>query len=172
MPMHTSTLAGGYTTGRADLITLLRQRARPYLFSNTLAPAVAGASLAVFDILTKSTALRDKLEANTQYFRRARGLAVERVRLADERAVLRTLWSCRSHMSGSLRGNTVRHTVRHTRRSKMTAAGFAIRPGSHPIVPIMLGDAALATAMAARMLEKGIYVVRGTAASKLETLKV
>lgn len=78
MPMHTSTLAGGYTTGRADLITLLRQRARPYLFSNTLAPAVAGASLAVFDILTKSTALRDKLEANTQYFRRARGLAVER----------------------------------------------------------------------------------------------
>jgi len=103
---------GGYTTGRADLITLLRQRARPYLFSNTLAPAVAGASLAVFDLLTASTELRDKLEANTKYF-----------------------------------------------RDRMTKAGFDIRPGSHPIVPIMLGDAALATNMAARMLERGIYVV-------------
>lgn len=103
---------GGYTTGRADLIALLRQRSRPYLFSNTLAPAVAGASLAVFDLLTGSTALRDALENNTRYF-----------------------------------------------REKMTAAGFDIRPGTHPIVPIMLGDAALATDMAARMLERGIYVV-------------
>lgn len=103
---------GGYTTGRADLITLLRQRARPYLFSNTLAPAVAGASLAVFDLLTASTELRDRLEANTKYF-----------------------------------------------RAKMTVAGFNIRPGSHPIVPIMLGDAALATQMASKMLERGIYVV-------------
>ncbi|KIZ02693.1 glycine C-acetyltransferase [Monoraphidium neglectum] len=103
---------GGYTTGRADLITLLRQRARPYLFSNTLAPAVAGASLAVFDILSKSTELRDKLEANTKYF-----------------------------------------------RQRMTSAGFDLRPGSHPIVPIMLGDAALASTMAAKMLERGVYVV-------------
>jgi glycine C-acetyltransferase len=103
---------GGYTTGRADLITLLRQRARPYLFSNTLAPAVAGASLKVFDLLSASTTLRDKLEENTRYF-----------------------------------------------RSAMTAAGFKIRPGTHPIVPIMLGDAALATTMAAKMLERGIYVV-------------
>lgn len=103
---------GGYTTGRADLITLLRQRARPYLFSNTLAPAVAGASLKVFDLLSASTTLRDKLEENTRYF-----------------------------------------------RSAMTAAGFKIRPGTHPIVPIMLGDAALATTLAAKMLERGIYVV-------------
>ncbi len=103
---------GGYTTGRADLIALLRQRARPYLFSNTLAPAVAGASLAVFELLSGSTVLRDRLEANTAYF-----------------------------------------------RERMTAAGFDIRPGSHPIVPIMLGDAALATNMAAKMLERGIYVV-------------
>ncbi|KAI8475668.1 MAG: 2-amino-3-ketobutyrate coenzyme A ligase [Monoraphidium minutum] len=103
---------GGYTTGRADLVALLRQRARPYLFSNTLAPAVAGASLAVFDILTASTQLRDKLEANTRYF-----------------------------------------------RDRMAAAGFALRPGSHPIVPIMLGDAALAATMAARMLDRGVYVV-------------
>ncbi|KAF8072613.1 hypothetical protein HT031_000273 [Scenedesmus sp. PABB004] len=103
---------GGYTTGRADVIALLRQRARPYLFSNTLAPAVAAASVAVFDLLARSTELRDTLADNTAYFRR---------RMAEE--------------------------------------GFSIRPGTHPIVPIMLGDAALASRMAAAMLEKGIYVV-------------
>eukprot|EP00877_Chromochloris_zofingiensis_P009601 jgi/Chrzof1/4895/Cz15g03140.t1 len=103
---------GGYTTGRAEVIAILRQKARPYLFSNTLAPAVAGASIAVFDLLSSTTALRDKLEANTQYFRR-----------------------------------------------HMTSAGFNIRPGSHPIVPIMLGDAALANKMASALLGHGVYVV-------------
>jgi glycine C-acetyltransferase len=104
--------AGGFTTGRREIIELLRQRSRPYLFSNTVAPAIVGASLAAFELLNQSTALRDRLETNTAYF-----------------------------------------------RERMTAAGFAIRPGVHPIVPIMLGDAALATKMADLMLQRGIYVI-------------
>jgi glycine C-acetyltransferase len=104
--------SGGFTTGRAEIVAMLRQRSRPYLFSNTLAPAIAGASLAAFELLSASTALRDKLEQNTAYF-----------------------------------------------REQMTAAGFAIREGVHPIVPIMLGEAALAVRFADRMLEHGIYVI-------------
>ncbi|WIA28588.1 hypothetical protein OEZ86_011128 [Tetradesmus obliquus] len=103
---------GGYTTGKADVIALLRQRARPYLFSNSLAPSAVAASIAVFDLLSSSSALRDKLQENADYFRR-----------------------------------------------QMAAAGFSIRPGSHPIVPIMLGDAALANKMASAMLQRGVYVV-------------
>ena len=103
---------GGFTSGRQEIIDLLRQRSRPYLFSNTLAPAIVGASLRVLELLTESTALRDRLEENTHYF-----------------------------------------------REKMTAAGFDIRPGQHPIVPVMLYDAKLAQEFAARMLDKGIYVV-------------
>ena len=103
---------GGFTTGRREIIEMLRQRSRPYLFSNTLAPAIVGASLRVLDLLTESTALRDQLEENTRYF-----------------------------------------------RAQMTAAGFDIRPGEHPIVPVMLYDAQLAQDFAAKMLEKGIYVV-------------
>src|ERR1700743_614744 len=91
---------------------MLRQRSRPYLFSNTLAPAITGASIAVLDMLSETTALRDKLEANTNYF-----------------------------------------------RSKMTAAGFDIKPGVHPIVPIMLYDALVAQNFAARLLEEDIYVI-------------
>ncbi len=104
--------SGGFTTGRADIVAMLRQRSRPYLFSNTLAPAIAGGSLAAFRLLSSSTALRDRLEANTAHF-----------------------------------------------REQMTAAGFAIRKGVHPIVPIMLGDAALAVRFADRMLDRGIYVI-------------
>ena len=103
---------GGFTSGRKEIVALLRQRSRPYLFSNTLAPAIVGASLRVLELLTESTELRDKLEANTQYF-----------------------------------------------REKMTAAGFDITPGEHPIVPVMLHDAKLAQEFAARMLDEGIYVV-------------
>ena len=103
---------GGFTSGRKEIIDMLRQRSRPYLFSNTLAPAIVGASLRVLELLTESTALRDQLEENTTYF-----------------------------------------------REQMTAAGFDIRPGQHPIVPVMLYDAKLAQEFAARMLEKGIYVV-------------
>ena len=103
---------GGFTSGRREIIDMLRQRSRPYLFSNTLAPAIVGASLRVLELLTESTALRDQLEENTTYF-----------------------------------------------REKMTAAGFDIRPGEHPIVPVMLYDAKLAQEFAARMLDKGIYVV-------------
>ncbi|WP_310391177.1 glycine C-acetyltransferase [Hymenobacter sp.] len=103
---------GGFTSGRKEIIDMLRQRSRPYLFSNTLAPAIVGASLRVLELLTESTALRDQLEANTTYF-----------------------------------------------RAQMTAAGFDIRPGQHPIVPVMLYDAKLAQEFAAKMLEKGIYVV-------------
>lgn len=91
---------------------MLRQRSRPYLFSNTLAPSIAGASIAVFDMLSETTALRDKLEFNTKYF-----------------------------------------------RSRMTEAGFDIKPGDHPIVPIMLYDAVLAQNFAAKLLEEGIYVI-------------
>jgi len=104
--------SGGFTSGRKEIIDLLRQRSRPYLFSNTLAPAITGASIAVLDLLSASSALRDQLEANTQYFRQA-----------------------------------------------MTTAGFDIRPGLHPIVPVMLYDAKLAQEFAGRMLDEGIYVI-------------
>jgi glycine C-acetyltransferase len=103
---------GGFTSGRREIIDLLRQRSRPYLFSNTLPPPVVGASIAVFDLLSRTTALRDKLEANTLRFREA-----------------------------------------------MTAAGFEIKPGTHPIVPIMLYDEKLAHEMARRLLAEGIYVI-------------
>jgi glycine C-acetyltransferase len=103
---------GGFTTGRRELIELLRQRSRPYLFSNTLPPMVLGGSLAVLDLLSSTTELRDRLEANTLRF-----------------------------------------------RERMTAAGFDIKPGSHPIVPIMLYDERLAHEMAARLLDRGIYVI-------------
>jgi glycine C-acetyltransferase len=103
---------GGFTTGRADIVALLRQRSRPYLFSNTVAPPIVGAALRVFELLSSSTERRDRLEANTARFRTA-----------------------------------------------MTHAGFAIRPGVHPIVPIMLGDARLASGMAEAMLKRGIYVI-------------
>ena len=103
---------GGFTSGRKEIIEILRQRSRPYLFSNTLAPAIVGASLRVLELLTESTQLRDQLEENTKYF-----------------------------------------------RQHMTAAGFDIAPGEHPIVPVMLYDAKLAQEFAAKMLEEGIYVV-------------
>ena len=103
---------GGFTTGRKEIIEMLRQRSRPYLFSNTLAPAIVGASLRVLELLTESTELRDQLEENTQYF-----------------------------------------------REQMTAAGFDIKPGEHPIVPVMLYDAKLSQEFAAKMLENGIYVI-------------
>lgn len=103
---------GGFTSGRKEIIDMLRQKSRPYLFSNTLAPSIVGASIAVLDMLTETTDLRDKLEFNTCYF-----------------------------------------------RTKMTEAGFDIKPGDHPIVPIMLYDAVLAQKMAARLLEEGIYVI-------------
>ncbi len=104
--------SGGYVSGRREIIDLLRQRSRPYLFSNTLAPVIAAGSLAALDLLARSPALRDRLEENTRFF-----------------------------------------------RAGLTAAGLAIKPGTHPIVPVMLGDAALAQRFAARMLEKGVYVV-------------
>jgi len=104
--------SGGFTSGKKEIIDMLRQRSRPYLFSNTLAPAIAGASIAVLDMLSETTALRDKLESNTKYF-----------------------------------------------REKMTAAGFDIKPGFHPIVPVMLYDAKIAQTFAAKMLDEGIYVV-------------
>jgi glycine C-acetyltransferase len=104
--------SGGFTSGRAEIIDMLRQRSRPYLFSNTVAPAIVGAALKAFEMLSGTTELRDRLESNTLYF-----------------------------------------------REQMTAAGFKIRPGVHPIVPIMLGDAALAGRMADAMLERGIYVI-------------
>ncbi len=104
--------SGGYTSGRKEIIDLLRQRSRPYLFSNTLAPSIAGASIQVLELLAESTALRDKLEANTKFF-----------------------------------------------REEITQRGFDILPGTHPIVPIMVGDAALATKFADAMLAKGVYVI-------------
>ncbi len=103
---------GGFTSGRKEIVEMLRQRSRPYLFSNTLAPAIVGASIAVFDMLTETTELRDKLEYNTKYF-----------------------------------------------RTKMTEAGFDIKPGDHPIVPIMLYDAVTAQNFAAKLLDEGIYVI-------------
>ena len=104
--------SGGYTSGRKEIVALLRQRSRPYLFSNTVAPPIVAASLKALELLTSSTALRDKLEENTNYFRAA-----------------------------------------------LTKRGLTIKPGTHPIVPIMLGDAALSQKFAARMLEKGVYVI-------------
>jgi glycine C-acetyltransferase len=104
--------SGGFTSGRKELVEMMRQRSRPYLFSNSLAPSIVGASIAVLDMLSETTALRDKLEENTMYF-----------------------------------------------RNKMTEAGFDIKPGTHPIAPIMLYDAVLAQRMAAKVLEEGIYVI-------------
>ncbi len=104
--------SGGFTSGRKEVIDMLRQKSRPYLFSNTVAPAIVGASIAVLDMITQSTELRDKLEENTKYFRGA-----------------------------------------------MEAAGFELKPGSHPIVPVMLYDAVLAQKMSEALLEEGIYVV-------------
>lgn len=104
--------SGGFTSGRKEIIDMLRQRSRPYLFSNTLAPSIAGASIAVFDLLSKTTELRDKLEVNTKYF-----------------------------------------------REKISAAGFDIKPGEHPIIPIMLYDAVVSQKMAEKLLDKGIYVI-------------
>lgn len=104
--------SGGYTSARKEIVDLLRQRSRPYLFSNTVAPVIVAASIKVLDMLSSTTHLRDKLEDNTKYF-----------------------------------------------REKIKAAGFNIKEGVHPIVPIMLGDAVLAQQMAARMLDKGVYVI-------------
>jgi glycine C-acetyltransferase len=104
--------SGGYTSARKEIVELLRQRSRPYLFSNTLAPAIVSASIKVLDIISKTTELRDKLERNTKYF-----------------------------------------------REKIKSAGFEIKEGIHPIVPIMLGDAVIAQKMAAKLLQKGVYVI-------------
>jgi len=104
--------SGGFTAGSKEVIDLLRQRSRPYLFSNTLAPSIVGASIAVLDMLGSTTALRDKLETNTAYFRKG-----------------------------------------------MTDAGFNIKPGVHPIVPVMLFDAKLSQVMADDLLKEGIYVI-------------
>jgi glycine C-acetyltransferase len=104
--------SGGFTSGRKEIVELLRQRSRPYLFSNTVAPSIVGASIAVLDMLSETTALRDKLFENTAYFRKA-----------------------------------------------MTDAGFDIKPGEHPIVPIMLYDAKLSQDFATKLLEEGIYVI-------------
>jgi glycine C-acetyltransferase len=104
--------SGGFTSGRKEIVDLLRQRSRPYLFSNTVAPAIVGAAIKAFEMLSATTERRDRLEANTMHFREA-----------------------------------------------MTAAGFAIRPGVHPIVPIMLGEARLAGTMADALLTRGIYVI-------------
>jgi glycine C-acetyltransferase len=104
--------SGGFTSGRKEIIEMLRQRSRPYLFSNTVAPSIVGASIAVLDMLTETTELRDKLEYNTKYF-----------------------------------------------RTKMTEAGFDIKPGEHPIVPVMLYDAVVAQNFASKILDEGIYVI-------------
>jgi glycine C-acetyltransferase len=104
--------SGGFTSGRREVVELLRNRSRPYLFSNTLPPPIVAGALAALTLLEGSTELRDKLENNTKRF-----------------------------------------------RSRMTAQGFQIRPGDHPIVPIMLGDARLAVTFADKLLEKGIYVI-------------
>jgi glycine C-acetyltransferase len=104
--------SGGFTSGRKEIIDILRQRSRPYLFSNTLAPSITGASIAILDLLSETTELRDKLESNTKYF-----------------------------------------------RTKMTEAGFDIKEGEHPIVPIMLYDSVLAAKFADSLLQEGIYVI-------------
>ncbi len=117
--VYTSTLgkalggaSGGFTSGKREIVDLLRNRSRPYLFSNTLAPPIVAGSIAALELLSKSTELRDRLDANTQRFRHG-----------------------------------------------MTAAGLSIRPGTHPIAPVMLGDAKLASDMATQLLEHGIYVI-------------
>ncbi|TVR78454.1 MAG: glycine C-acetyltransferase [Chitinophagaceae bacterium] len=104
--------SGGFTSGRKEIIDILRQRSRPYLFSNTLAPTITGASLKVLDLLNESTALRDTLESNTKYF-----------------------------------------------RSEISKAGFDVKPGEHPIVPIMLYDAPLSQKFADKLLEEGVYAI-------------
>jgi glycine C-acetyltransferase len=104
--------SGGFTRGRKEIIEMLRQRSRPYLFSNSLAPSIAGASIAVLNMLSETTELRDKLEYNTKYF-----------------------------------------------RAKMKEAGFEIKPGDHPIVPIMLFDAVIAQNFATKLLDEGVYVI-------------
>jgi glycine C-acetyltransferase len=104
--------SGGYTSGRREIVSLLRQRSRPYLFSNTVAPAIVAGSLKALELLTHSDDLRERLRANTQLF-----------------------------------------------RERMTALGFDVLPGDHPIVPVMLGDATRATQLAERLLEKGVYVI-------------
>jgi glycine C-acetyltransferase len=104
--------SGGYTSARKQIVDLLRQRSRPYLFSNTVAPAIVGASLKVLDLLTETKVLRDRLRFNTRFF-----------------------------------------------RERMSAIGFDIPPGEHPIAPVLLGDAALAARMAERLLQRGVYVV-------------
>lgn len=104
--------SGGYTSGRKEIVELLRQRSRPYLFSNTLAPPITAASLAVLDLLDRSTELRDRLEENTRFW-----------------------------------------------RSEIAKAGFEVLPGSHPIAPVMIGDAALAAKIADALLERGVYVI-------------
>ncbi|MFN2372607.1 MAG: aminotransferase class I/II-fold pyridoxal phosphate-dependent enzyme, partial [Cyclonatronaceae bacterium] len=104
--------SGGFTAAHQEIVDMLRQRSRPYLFSNTLAPSIAGASIEVLNMLAETTELRDKLERNTRYFRK-----------------------------------------------KMTAAGFDIKPGEHPIVPVMLYDAKVAQDFAEKLLDKGIYVI-------------
>src|SRR5690606_37133011 len=104
--------SGGFTSGKKEVVEMLRQRSRPYLFSNTVAPSVVGASIAVLDLLSETTALRDKLEENTLYF-----------------------------------------------RQKMTEAGVDIKPGTHPITPIMLYDAVVAQQFAAKLLDEGVYVI-------------
>jgi glycine C-acetyltransferase len=104
--------SGGFTSGKKEIIEMLRQRSRPYLFSNTLAPSIVGASIEIFNMLSETTELRDKLERNTKYF-----------------------------------------------RAEMTNAGFDIKPGEHPIVPIMLYEAPLAQQFAEKLLNKGIYVI-------------
>lgn len=104
--------SGGFTSGRKEIVEMLRQRSRPYLFSNTVAPSIVGASIAVFDMLSETTELRDKLERNTRQF-----------------------------------------------RDEMTKAGFDIKPGDHPIVPIMLYDAVVAQQFASKLLDEGIYVI-------------
>ncbi len=104
--------SGGFTAARKEIVDLLRQRSRPYLFSNTVAPAIVGASIAVLDLLSSTTALRDKVNDNARYFREG-----------------------------------------------MTRAGFTLKPGVHPIVPVMLGDARLAQDFAAALLDEGVYVI-------------
>ncbi|NIL93447.1 MAG: glycine C-acetyltransferase [Woeseiaceae bacterium] len=104
--------SGGFTAARKEIVGWLRQRSRPYLFSNSVAPIIAAASIAVLDLLERDSSLRENLHANAQYF-----------------------------------------------RSRMTERGFDLKPGEHPIIPVMLGDARLATTMADRLLERGIYVI-------------
>jgi len=104
--------SGGFTSGRKEIVGWLRQRSRPYLFSNSVAPTIAAASITVFDLLERDSSLRERLHEHAAYF-----------------------------------------------RNEMTARGFDLKPGEHPIIPVMLGDARLATAMADKLLERGIYVV-------------